>query len=43
MMTKRLARHDNTCEKKIGYNDETAYNDAILEFFLIGYNDEVRR
>ena len=32
MMTKSLARYDNTCEK-IGYNDETAYNDAILEFF----------
>ena len=37
-MTKSLARYDNTCKKKKRierrvYNDETAYNDAILEFF----------
>ena len=47
-MTKSLARYDNTCKKnnriqRRVYNDETAYNDTRLEFFLIGYNDKVRR
>jgi len=36
-MTKSLARYDNTCKKnriqRRVYNDETAYNDASLEFF----------